>query len=136
MDSQNTLRSGQKSRRTAINVVLCLAISTASLFAGSELFDISPFAHPSLGEDHYKKQTTFDYNLKNDGKPQFVRVADHFVCALQWEEERDVQEINLCFTSPFTNSPLRLEYWCSEWPYQPPAMLTSPTRISPFLGSP
>lgn len=122
MDSQNTLRSSQKAKLTAGIVALCLAISTTSLLAGPGLFDISPFAHPSLGENHYKKPTTFDYSLKDDGTPQFLRVADHFVCALQWEEERDVQEVNLRFASAFTNGPLRLDYWCSDWPYQPPAM--------------
>jgi hypothetical protein len=104
---------------------LLLAPASQALLAGqAQPFDIAPFARRCPGADDYHSTTTFDYSLGGPGSPRFERVAGRYVCALQWAEERDVQEVRLQFGSAYTGRPMRLEYWFENWPYPPPTMPT------------
>jgi hypothetical protein len=97
-------------------------LSQAPLASQAQPFDIAPFARRCPGTEDYHSTTTFDYSLGRAGSPQFEPVAGRYVCALQWAEERDVQEVRLHFVSAYTGKPMRLDYWYENWPYPPPTM--------------
>ncbi len=112
-------------RLAAKTCLLLLApLGLAPLPTQAQPFHIAPFARRCPGADDYHSTTTFDYGLGRAGPPQFGRVAGRYVCALQWAEERDVQEVRLRFVSAYTGQPMRLEYWFENWPYPPPTMPT------------
>jgi hypothetical protein len=93
-----------------------------SVRAGS--FDIAPFAHRCSGADNYRLPTTFDYQYAQNAPPGFAQQGDRFVYALQWAEERDVEQVALQFDAPVGERAVSLEYWFQNWPYAPPTMPT------------
>ncbi len=113
----------QTSKLLIISLLLGL-VSLAPLPGSAQLFDIAPFARPCPGADDYRRPTTFDYSLGRGGSPRFERVGGRYICALQWAEERDVQEVRLRFASAYAGKPIRLEYWFQNWPYPAPTMPT------------
>jgi len=105
-------------------LVLLAFASLAPSVSRAQWFDLAPFARRCRASDDYTAPTTFDYTLGHAGSPQFERVADRYICALQWAEERDVQEVRLRFVSTCAGLRMRLEYWFANWPYPPPTMPT------------
>jgi hypothetical protein len=110
--------------RLAAKVCLLLLapLSQAPLPVQAQPFDIAPFARRCPGTDDYHSTTTFDYSRGRAASPRFEGLAGRYVCALQWAEERDVQEVRLQFVSAYAGQPMRLEYWFQNWPYPPPTM--------------
>ena len=101
---------------------LFVVASLASLAVQAQPFDIAPFARRAPGADDYRLTTAFDDRYARHAPPVFEPVGDRFVAALQWAEERDIEEVRLEFAAPYAGQAPTLEYWFRNWPYPPPAM--------------
>ncbi len=105
-----------------------LLVTVSFLLAGfcarTEPFDICPFARRCPAGDTYRLPTTFDYAYASTAPPVFEKQGEHYLYALQWAEERDIQEVRIRFASAYSSDKLVLQYWFQTWPYPPPAMPT------------
>ncbi len=88
--------------------------------AAATPLDLARFARPCCSTDAFRSQTLFDYHHPSG----VVHSADgRWIYGLQWAEERDLAEIIVHTPAPLP-SHATVEYWFSNWPYDPPHMPT------------